>query len=176
MEEDSRQPRYGHRSRAASPTPNDIMSEQLPRSPYDMVSGLVYFARMLDKIRHARGDLPEAYHQNLGRELDGHCLEFLHVKYADLRERVLSGGSDEQILEWCFANGRRPGEGEIEIFNGFMQKAGWRDASSERLAARLEQSGLGQLDRRCWTRFDFLEIDKGRRPPDFSQWELPRQG
>jgi len=93
-----------------------------------MVGGLVSFPRMLDKIRlQARGDLPETYHKNLGRELDGHCLAFLHVKYADLRDRVLSDGSDEQILEWCLVTGRRPGEGEIEIFNGFMQNAGCRD-------------------------------------------------
>ena len=56
---------------AASPRASDIMSEQLPRSPYDMVGGLVYFPRMFDKIRlHGRGDLPEAYHNNLGRELE----------------------------------------------------------------------------------------------------------
>jgi Domain of unknown function (DUF5069) len=163
--------------RVASPTVNDMLSEQLPRSPYDMVGGLVYFPRMFDKIRlHARGDLPEAYQNNLGRELDGYCLAFLHVKYADVRERVLTGGSDEQILEWCLANGRRLGEGESEIFNGFMQKAGWRDAFSERLAARLQESGLGRLDRRCWTRFDFIDLDEGRTPPDFRQWELPGQG
>ena len=154
-----------------------MMNEQLPRSPYDMVGGLVYFPRMFDKIRlHARGHLPEDYHNNLGRELDGYGLAFLHVKYADLCERVLTGGSDEQILEWCLANGRRPGEGESEIFNGFMQKAGWRDASSERLAARLEQSPLGRLNRRCWTRFDFLEFEECRTPPDFRHWELPRHG
>jgi Domain of unknown function (DUF5069) len=154
-----------------------MMNEQLPRSPYDMVGGLVYFPRMFDKIRlHARGHLPEDYHNNLGRELDGYGLAFLHIKYADLCERVLTGGSDEQILEWCLANGRRPGEGESEIFNGFMQKAGWRDASSERLAARLEQSPLGRLNRRCWTRFDFLEFEEGRTPPDFRHWELPRHG
>jgi Domain of unknown function (DUF5069) len=154
-----------------------MMNEQLPRSPYDMVGGLVYFPRMFDKIRlHARGHLPEDYHNNLGRELDGYGLAFLHVKYADLCERVLTGGSDEQILEWCLANGRRPGEGESEIFNGFMQKAGWRDASSERLAARLEQSPLGRLNRRCWARFDFLEFEEGRTPPDFRHWELPRHG
>lgn len=95
-----------------------------------MVAGVIYFPRMLDKIRlHARAALPEAYHNNLGREFDGHCLAFLNVQYADLRERVLSGGSDEEILKWCFANGRRPSSGEIEIFNGFMQKAGWRDPS-----------------------------------------------
>ena len=151
------------------------MSEQLPRSPYDIVGGLVYFPRMLDKIRlYARGDLPEAYHNNLGREFDGHCLAFLHIKYAELRERVLAGGSDEEILEWCYANGRRPGEGEIEIFNGFMQKAGWRDVSSERLAILLQRSGLGHLDQQCATRFDFIEFDEGRTPPDFRRWEPPR--
>jgi Domain of unknown function (DUF5069) len=62
---------------------------------------LSIFLAWLDKIRlHARGDLPEAYHNNLGREFDGHCLAFLHVEYAKLRERVLAGGSDEEILEW----------------------------------------------------------------------------
>jgi hypothetical protein len=152
------------------------MSEQFPRSPYDTVGGLVYFPRMLDKIRlQARGDLPEAYHNNLGREFDGHCLAFLHVKYADLRERVLIDGSDEEILEWCFTKGRRPSEGEIEIFNGFMQKAGWRDASSERLAALIQRSGLEHLGRRCVTRFDFIEFDEGRTPPNFRDWELPRE-
>ena len=47
-------------------------------------------------------------------------------------------------------------------------KAGWRDASSERLAALLQQSGLGRLDRRCWTRFDFIEFDEGPHAARFS--------
>lgn len=148
------------------------MSERVPRSPYDRVGGLVYVPRMLDKIRlRARGELPEGYHTNLGREFDGHCLDFLHVGYAALRERVLAGGADEEILEWCFANGRRPTEGEIAIFNGFMQKAGWRDASSERLGVLLKQAGLAPM---CATRFDFIELDEGRVPPDFRKWEPPR--
>jgi hypothetical protein len=151
------------------------VSEQLPRSPYDSVDGLVFFPRMLDKIRlHARGDLPEPYYNNLGREFDGHCLAFLHIQYATLRERVLAGGSDEEILEWCFTSGRRPNAGEIDIFNGFMQKAGWRDPSSERLGPLLERSGLAHLDRQCATRFDFIEFDERRTPPDFRKWEPPR--
>ena len=126
------------------------MSEQLPRSPYDSVGGLVFFPRMLDKIRlHVRGALPEAYHNNLGREFDGHFLTFFHIEYAALRERVLVGGSDEEILEWGVTNGRRPNTGEIDIFNGFMQKAGWRDPSGERLGPLLERSGLAHLDRQC---------------------------
>ena len=151
------------------------MNEQLPRSPYDMVDGLVFFPRMLDKIRlHARGALPEGYHNNLGREFDGHCLTFLHIAYGALRHRVVVGGSDEEILEWCFTNGRRPSAGEIEIFNGFMQKAGWRDSSSERLGALIQRSSFAHLDRQCATRFDFIEFDEGRTPPDFRKWEPPR--
>jgi len=161
--------------RSVPHTENDVVKEQLPRSPYDMVGGVIFFPRMLDKIRlHARGALSEAYHNNLGREFDGHCLTFLHIEYAALRERVLAGGSDEEILEWCFTNGRRPNTGEIDIFNGFMQKAGWRDPSSERLGPLLERSGLAHLDPRCATRFDFVEFDEGRTPPDFRKWEPPR--
>jgi len=73
-----------------------------PRSAYDRVGGLVYFARMLDKIRlHAAGRLPEAYHKNLGIGFDGRSVRFLHVDYPALRDRVLLGGTDEEILQWC---------------------------------------------------------------------------
>jgi hypothetical protein len=144
------------------------ISEQLPRSPYDTVEGLVFLPRMFHKIRlHAEGVLPKSYHQNLGREFDGHCLVFLHLDYAEVKDRVLAGGTDKEILEWCFANGRRPHEGEIEIFNGFMKKAGWRDPSGTRLAKLLQESNFGDSNPKCVTRFDFIELDEGRIPPDF---------
>ena len=73
------------------------------RSPYDTGGGIVHFGRMLDKIRlQARGQLPAEYHENLGIGFDGRCCSLLRVKYADLVERVKQGGSDEQILQWCF--------------------------------------------------------------------------
>ena len=64
-----------------------------PKSPKEMTGGMMYFPRILDKIRlHARGELGEDYHANLGktRAADGACVNFLRVKYADLRERVLA--------------------------------------------------------------------------------------
>jgi Domain of unknown function (DUF5069) len=46
-----------------------MISEQLPRSRYDTVGGLVFLPRMFHKIcLHAEGILPKTYHQNLGRE------------------------------------------------------------------------------------------------------------
>src|SRR6202521_2083174 len=101
-----------------------------PRSPKDCASGMMYFPRMLDKIRlHARGELRPEYHANMGlpRSADGVCLNFLRIKYEDLKKRVLEGGSDEEILEWCFQNGRRLNEGDLTVWNCFMAKFGWND-------------------------------------------------
>lgn len=40
---------------------------KIPKSAYDRVGGMYYFARMLDKIRlHARGELRSDFHENLG--------------------------------------------------------------------------------------------------------------
>ncbi len=151
------------------------MPTQLPRSPYDTVRGLVYFPRMLDKIRlHAQGVLPECYHKHLGIDFDGRCLNLLHVGYADVRDRVLFGLSDEQVLDWCYENGHRLTDQELETWNGFMTKRGWRDEASERIAFRLKEAGLEHLDRQAVTMFDFIDLDEGRTPPDFSRWEPPR--
>jgi hypothetical protein len=153
------------------------MSEKFPRSPYDSIEGLVYFPRMLDKIRlHAAGELPEAYHKHLGRDFDGRCLNLLRMKYEDLCERVLSGGMDEEILEWCYTQGRRPSEEEVETWSGFMTKRGWRDEASDRIVFRLKEAGLEHRDKEAVTMFDFIDIDEGRTPPDFRSWEPPRLG
>ena len=61
---------------------------------------------MLDKIRlQSEGKLDDAYHPSLGRGGDLRLTKFLHIDYEKLRARVLEGGSDDEILEWCYANG-----------------------------------------------------------------------
>src|SRR6478609_6843047 len=89
------------------------------RSPFDQVNGLVYFGRMLDKMRlAAAGKLPEGWEAARGQKLklsfDGRCCAFLHIDYAALEKETLKGGSDEQLLAWAYANGRKPSEEEIE--------------------------------------------------------------
>ncbi len=66
------------------------------RSCYDKVGRLIYFGRMLDKIRlHAAGQLPPAYHDYLGDAqfftLDGRCCRFLGVSHSDIKHHVLAG-------------------------------------------------------------------------------------
>jgi hypothetical protein len=146
-----------------------------PCSPYQATKGLVYFPRMLDKIRlHAAGQLPADYHEFLGDGFDGRCLKFLGVSYEDVKKQVAAGGSDEQVLDWCLANGRAPTDDDFEIWSAFMRKRGWRDDASERVVFRLKEAGLERLDAQVATMFDFIDYDEGRTPPDFSKWEPPR--
>ena len=69
------------------------------RSPREGVGGLVYFGRMVDKLRlEQAGKLPEDYRANLGEGFDKACCDFLGVSYEKLRTRVREGGTDEEIL------------------------------------------------------------------------------
>lgn len=142
------------------------------RSPFDQVNGLVYFGRMLDKIRlAASGKLPEGWQPMRGSAMknsfDDRCCKFLKIDYAALEAETLnSGKSDAELLEWAFQHGRRPDEQEIEVWNAFMTKRGWRDAGTQRLNERLAEIGLppGTVQ----TMFEFIDLDEGRLKPGAS--------
>ncbi len=139
------------------------MAKPFPvRSPAAKVGGLAHFGRMLDKIReHAKGELPADYQPNLGRGFDGSCVGFLGVEYSALVDRVKEGGSDEEILNWCFENGRKPTDSEMHVWNEFMRKRGWNDEISEILARRKKEAGLGDRSE-IETMFHFIDADEGR--------------
>jgi gluconokinase len=151
------------------------MPERFPRSPYDATKGLVYFPRMLDKIRiNAAGQLPKGYAEHLGEGFDGRCLRLLGVSYDDVKKLVLAGESDEKIFDWCLAHGNKLTEEQIEVWSGFMQKRGWRDEARERVVFRIKESGFESREQEIVTMFDYIDVDEGRTPPDFSQLEPPR--
>lgn len=134
------------------------------RSPYVKVGGIHYVARMFDKIRlNAAHQLPAEYHANLGTGFDGRALSFLWIEYPALVERVKQGGSDEEILEWAFNQGRRPSTEEIEVWNEFMRKRGWNDEATERLGQRKGESGFAARTD-IETFFDYIDADEGRDP------------
>jgi len=139
-----------------------MMKVENLRSPADQVGGIVYFGRMVDKVRlRAEGSLPTEYVQNLGTGFDGRCLRFLRVSYEQLQGEVKPGVSDLEILERCFCLGRKPDEEEIEIWNEFMRKRGWNDEASELVAKRKLESNLQNLDE-IQTMFVYIDADEGR--------------
>lgn len=142
------------------------------RSPYDKVGRLVYFGRMLDKIRlHAAGKLPQAdYAANLGKGFDGRCCTFLRIDYDELKQQVLTGQpSDEQVLAWAEQRGGRRSDAECDVWNGFMMKRGWRDGTAENLARRIKESGLEA--KTILSMFDYIDFDEGRDPVSARAWE-----
>jgi len=134
------------------------------RSPSEKVDGLFYFGRMLDKIRlHAKDELPSDYHANLGKGFDDKCVKFLQVSYDDLVEQVKKGGTDDEILQWCFSLGRRPSESDIYVWNEFMRKRGWDDEVSEILERRKAEARMSDRSD-IKTSFQFIDADEGRLP------------
>ena len=133
-----------------------------PRSPHEKMGGIVYFGRMLDKIRlKAAGELHPDLHENVGIGFDKRCADFLHISHAELAKRLLEGLDDGAALEWTFAIGRKPTEEEILIWNEFMRKRGWNDEATETLNRRKRESGFQDRDE-IQTMFDYIDADEGR--------------
>ena len=129
-----------------------------------MCGGLMYFPRMIDKIRmHGCGNLPTDYHENFGKQHggDGMLCNFLRIEHAKLCELVATGGTDEQILEWCYANGRRLNEGDIMVWNAFISKLGWNDFATTFLDDIKQQHGIAHRAEIA-TFPDLIDLDEGR--------------
>ena len=144
------------------------------RSCYDKVGRLIYFGRMLDKIRlHAAGKLPPAYHDFLGDEkfftLDGRCCRFLGVRHSEIKKRVLAGETDESVLNWAHTHGTPRSDEECHVWNRFIAKLGWRDERSHVLPERIEESGL--TGKPIEALIDHIEFDEGRDPVANRAWE-----
>ena len=135
-----------------------------PKSPKEMVGGMMYLPRMLDKIRlHAKGELGTDYQPNLGKAhaADGTCCQFLGVDHAAVTRRVLEGGTDEEILEWCYQNGRRPREFDLMLWNSFASKLGWRDLATTTLERAKKKHGIEHRTD-IVTIPDLIDLDEGR--------------
>ncbi|MDB6147743.1 MAG: hypothetical protein JWO45_1407 [Spartobacteria bacterium] len=137
-----------------------------PGGAHQQTQGIVYFARMLDKIRlNASGQLPSGYLLGTADPtfFDARCTKFLHVSYDELVARTLEGGSNEEILNWAFNQGRRPSEEEIFVWNAFLTKRGWRDESSESLQADKKKQGWEKREEiQTWV--DLQDAEEGRSP------------
>ena len=134
---------------------------------YEKTQGMFYFARMCSKIRlHAAARLPGEYDDMLGNGFDGRTCRYLEVSYADVKQQVLAGRSDDEVLEWCQQNGRRLNAEQLLIYNSFMSKRGWHDdETDEFIPAMIKEYGLPD-NGTVITDFDLIEMDEGRWYPD----------
>ncbi len=89
------------------------------------------------------------------------CCNFLRVHHRDLVERVKQGGTDEEIMEWCFEKGRRLNEGDLLIWNSFVSKLGWRDFVTPLLEEAKQRNKIAD-SADIQTIPDLIDFDEGR--------------
>lgn len=137
---------------------------EVPLSAYTPTLGMLYFARMLDKMRkYAKGSLREDFQAHVGKGLDARICNYLRIDYAQLREQCLQEQlNDQQLLEWSFKHGRQLDESDIHIWNEFVRKLGWNDDISAVLEKRIAESTL-QDKGPISTMLEYFEYDEGRK-------------
>ena len=138
-----------------------------PCSDYVATGDILFFARMLDKLRlKEQGLLPDDYNYAgcpVHDCFDGYFCRYFGIDVPQLVERLRAGGTDDEILAWCFKEFGRPDAEKVKFWNNFVVKRGWRDDSTRELQEVKQASGFGdRTDIQTWV--DYHDADEGRVP------------
>lgn len=138
-----------------------------PRSAKVLLGGIAHLGRFIDKIRlrHA-GQIQDYNYITIG--FDKYLIDFLGIDANSFEQRVLAGGTDEDLLAWVRGNGRKPSDQEVVQWSQGLLAAGPKDeAARQRFHERLEEiaskrgvsiSSLPSVT--TWA--DVIELDEGR--------------
>lgn len=144
-----------------------MTDQQYPRSPKALLGGIAHLGRFIDKVRlrHA-GKIQDYNYITVG--FDKYLIEFLQIDVKAFEQRVLAGGSDEDMLAWVKTNGRKHSDQEITQWSQGLLAGGPKDdAARQRFQGRLQDIAkkrgvpVGSLPpTTTWA--DVIEIDEGR--------------
>jgi len=138
-----------------------------PRSPKFLLGGIAHLGRFIDKVRLRNAGKIQDYNY-ITTGFDKHLMEFLGFDAKAFEQRVLAGGTDEELLEWVRTHGRKPSEQEIAQWSKNLLSSGPKDdAARQRFQGRLQEiatkrsvsvSSLPPVS--TWA--DVIELDEGR--------------
>jgi len=115
------------------------MTQQIyPRSPKALLDGIAHLGRFIDKIRlrHA-GRIQDYNYITVG--FDKYLVDFLQIDPKSFEQRVLAGGTDEDLLVWVKANSRKPSDQEVVQWSqGLLSSGPKDDAARQRFQSRLQ--------------------------------------
>lgn len=144
-----------------------MTQQTYPRSPKVLLGGIAHLGRFIDKIRlrHA-GKIQDYNYITVG--FDKYLVDFLQIDPKAFEQRVLAGGTDEELLAWVKANRRNPSVQEIAQWSqGILTSGPKDDAARQRFQGRLQDiatkrgvpvAALPPVS--TWA--DVIEIDEGR--------------
>ena len=144
-----------------------MTQQTYPRSPKALLGGIAHLGRFIDKIRlrHA-GKIQEYNYITVG--FDKYLIEFLQIDPKSFEQRVLAGGTDEQLLAWVVSHGKPLTPEEIAQWSQDLLASGPKDdAARQRFQGRLQEvatkravavSSLPPVS--TWA--DVIELDEAR--------------
>lgn len=138
-----------------------------PRSPKSLLGGIAHLGRFIDKVRlrHA-GKIQDYNYITVG--FDKYLIDFLQIDVKAFEQVVLTGESDEKLLAWVKANGRKHSDQEIaEWSKGILTGGPKDDAAKQRYQGRLQDIATKRgvpvaalPPATTWV--DAIELDEGR--------------
>lgn len=144
-----------------------MTNQQYPRSPKALLGGIAHLGRFIDKI-HLRnaGKIQDYNYITVG--FDKYLVDFLQIDPNAFEQRVLAGGTDEELLAWVKTNSRTLSDQEIAQWSqGLLSSGPKDDAARQRFQGRLQEvatkcgvpvSSLPSIS--TWA--DMIELDEGR--------------
>jgi hypothetical protein len=113
--------------------------QNFPRSPKALLGGIAHLGRFVDKIRlREAGRIQDYNYVTVG--FDKYLVDFLGIDPKSFEQRVLAGGTDEELLAWVKANGHTPSDEEIVEWSKNLLASGPKDeAARQRFQGRLEE-------------------------------------
>ena len=117
-----------------------MTQQTYPRSPKALLGGIAHLWRFIDKIRlrHA-GKIQDYNYITAG--FDKYLVDFLQIDPKSFEQRVLAGGTAEEMLAWVKANSRKPSEQEIAQWSeGLLSSGPKDDAAQQRFPWRVQDT------------------------------------
>ena len=108
-----------------------MTTERYPRSPKEQVGGMCHLGRLIDKVRMRHAGLIQDYNY-LTVGFDKYLLDKLEIQGADFEERVLQGGTEEEICQWIEAQGKPFSDEEKAQWNDMVLHGGPKNEAQRR--------------------------------------------
>ena len=138
-----------------------------PRSPKLRLGGLAHLPRLLDKIRLRHlGEIQDYNYLTVG--FDKYLLDLLQINGSELEDRVLQGGTDEELLAWIQARAKPLSDEDIREWNERILHGGPKDDAGrqrfqDRLAGIAAKRGVTvSVLPTVTTWSEIIELDEGR--------------
>lgn len=138
-----------------------------PRSPKVLLGGIAHLRRFIDKIRlRNQGKIQDYNYITVG--FDKYLIDFLGIDAKAFEQRVLTGGTDEELLQWVQVHRKPVTSEEVAQWSENLLASGPKDdAAHQRFQGRMQDiaikrgTSISSLPS-VTTWADVIELDEGR--------------